>query len=67
MPHIVGGNEPILQNYSSCGWRESGDLHISCSLNWNFTGIGDARMLVHLRSVGHPNVQLIAGTDQEAF
>ena len=67
MAHIAGSNEPILQHGCRCGRGESGDLHVSHALDWNFTGIGDARMLVHLGSIGHLNVQLIAGPDQEAF
>jgi hypothetical protein len=63
MPHEVGGNEPILYRGRRIGRCKSGDLHISYSLDWNFTGIRNPGMLLHLRSVGNLDVQLIAGAN----
>jgi hypothetical protein len=59
----VGGNEPILYRGRRIGRCKSGDLHISYSLDWNFTGIRNPGMLLHLRSVGNLDVQLIAGAN----
>ena len=67
MAHILGSNQPILQNNSGRGRRESRNMHISYSHDWNLAGICDAGMLVHLRSIGNLDVQLVAGADKEAF
>ncbi len=67
VPHVAGGDQPVLDRDPGLGRRHSRDLYVSRAFDGNLAGIGDPGMLLHFRSIGHLNVQLIAGADEKAL